>query len=195
MNPWMIVSIVLLVGVGIYEFQAWSRRNQAIKDFEGKMKFTLYRKNGMEEVYILEADGPYVKFPEEAGVAKPDKGEYEIKDEGIFTALWPPNANKFSQLLLRCVSFDEGYSLPRRRPTAGEAKTEGDALTKQLQFARNMAFIDFAARIGNNINDLLEAIRHPKPSMIMLALAIITLLAVGVCIYFSWSSHNLLAGG
>jgi hypothetical protein len=183
MNPWMIVTIVVLVGLGIYEFQAWGRRNQAIKDFEGKGKVTLYRKNGMEDTYIMELSGAYLKFPQETGVAKPDKGEYIIEENAMSTCLWPPNANKFSQVLLKCLSYDEGIANPRKRPTEKDIVDQAKVLSQQLRFARETAFFDFAARLGNNINDLIDAIKHPKPAMLMLILSIITLLGVGVNIY------------
>jgi len=183
MNPWMIVTICIIVGVGIYEFQAWGRRNQAIKDFEGKLKITLYRENGMEDTYLIEVSGPYLRFPQDANVAKPDKGDYVVEESAMTTVLWPPGANKFSQVLLRSLSYDEGIANPRKRPSKKEIIDQALLLSSQLRFARQTEFFNFAATLGKNLNELLDAIRHPKPSTLVVVLSVVTLVGVGINIY------------
>lgn len=193
MNTWTILLVVVLVGLAVYNIYSWSKRNQAIKDYTGKMAVTFYLKSGIEKTYIMEVNSPLISAPEESEIQKAegkDGGKYKVLDKAIYTKPWPPDASLFNQVMLRGVSFFEGISDPIMRPEI----VDSTPLPEQLRFASNMAYMDWTARFSKNLADMIAAIKHPKQPLILYLLIGGGIIASLVAAWFSYKAYTSFGG-
>jgi hypothetical protein len=167
---WWLVAVIAIVLIGAYEFHSWSRRNQNVKDYQGKVLIEWKRTNGYDEYELRELTGRLIDPPEGHKMT----GKYKVDESKMTTKMWPPNARPFDQLLLKCLTYFEGDAEPIGRGKADPTM----ALPEQLKFASNMAYLELAARFGKNFQNLIDALTHPKQSMMLYLLLGLILLAI-----------------
>lgn len=178
--------VLVVVGLAIFEFVSWSKRNQNIKDYEGKIVIEWRRLNGYDEFELREIGGSrYIDPPPSH---KMQEGtQYEVDEGAMTTILWPPEAGKFGQQVLKKLSYYEGITKPIKR---SDSQADNTPLPEQLKFARNMAYMEWTARFGKNMEDLINAILHPKQPTLMYVLSGGAFLAALAAAYFAYQASQ-----
>lgn len=183
---WVVIGVV---GLAIFNFVLWAKRNQNVKDWEGKIVIEWRRINGYDQFELREVGSS--RFIEPPAGHKMDKGtQYEI-DEGAMTSImWPPDGGKSQQIMLRKLSFYEGISKPIKRK---DATADNTPLPEQLRFARNMAYMEWTARFGKNMEDLINAILHPKQPTVLYILMGVSIMTSAAAAYMAWQASQAVS--